>query len=48
MLNHQGTQVLTTPRLTLRPFTADDGEGMYDNWASVPEVTKYLTCPCQR
>ena len=34
MLNHIGTQVLTTERLTLRPFTAEDAEDMYRNWAS--------------
>lgn len=45
MLNHQGTKTLTTSRLTLRPFTADDAEDMYANWASDPEVTKFLTWP---
>lgn len=45
MLNHKGTQVLTTARLTLRPFTADDAPAMFANWASDPEVTKFLTWP---
>ncbi len=45
MVNHKGTQVLTTPRLTLRPFASEDAEDMYANWASDPEVTKYLTWP---
>ena len=45
MLNHQGTQVLTTARLTLRPFIADDAPAMFANWASDPEVTKFLTWP---
>ena len=45
MLNHQGTKILTTARLTLRPFTADDAPAMFRNWASDPEVTKYLTWP---
>lgn len=45
MLNHKGTVVLTTPRLTLRPFTVGDAEDMYGNWASDPEVTKFLTWP---
>ena len=45
MLNHKGTQILTTPRLALRPFTKDDAQDMYANWASDPEVTKYLTWP---
>ena len=45
MLNHQGTKILTTARLTLRPFTADDAPAMFRNWASDPEVTKFLTWP---
>ena len=45
MLNHQGTQILTTPRLTLRPFTSDDAPAMFRNWASDPEVTRFLTWP---
>ena len=45
MVEHQGTQVLTTMRLTLRPFTPGDAEDMYRNWASDPEVTKFLTWP---
>ena len=45
MPEHKGTQVLTTPRLTLRPFTTDDAPAMFANWASDPEVTKFLTWP---
>ena len=45
MPNHKGTQILTTARLTLRPFTADDAPAMFANWASDPEVTKYLMWP---
>ena len=45
MLTHQGTQILITERLLLRPFTVEDARAMYDNWASDPEVTKYLTWP---
>lgn len=45
MLTHKGTQTLHTSRLTLRPFTMDDAQAMYDNWASDPEVTKFLTWP---
>ena len=44
-MNHRGTQILTTTRLTMRPFTADDAPDMFSNWASDPEVTKYLTWP---
>ena len=44
-MQHLGTKELHTPRLTLRPFTVDDAPAMYTNWASDPEVTKYLTWP---
>ena len=40
-----GTKTLETRRLILRPFTTDDAEDMFANWASDPEVTKYLTWP---
>ncbi|AWX15646.1 GNAT family N-acetyltransferase [Mergibacter septicus] len=42
-MQHQGTQILTTKRLILRPFCLDDSYPMFKNWASDPEVTKYLT-----
>lgn len=42
-LNHKGTVALETPRLSLRPFQVSDDEPMYNNWASDPEVTRYLT-----
>ena len=45
MLTHKGTQPLETPRLILRPFAAEDAPAMYRNWASDPEVTKFLTWP---
>ena len=44
-LTHKGTQALETPRLLLRRITADDAEPMFRNWASDPEVTKYLSWP---
>ncbi len=40
---HQGTQTITTERLTLRRFTVHDAKAMFDNWASDPRVTRYLT-----
>ena len=43
MLNHKGTLTLTTPRLVLRPFTPEDAEAMYRNWASDAQVAKFLT-----
>lgn len=42
-MTHLGTKPLETPRLLLRPFTIEDAPAMYRNWASDPEVTKYLT-----
>lgn len=42
---HQGTLEIKTDRLILRRFTLDDAEPMYTNWASDPEVTKFLTWP---
>ena len=45
MLQHKGTQRLETTRLILRKFTMDDARAMYENWASDPEVTKFLTWP---
>ena len=44
-ITHKGTPVLTTPRLTLRRFTAADAPAMYRNWASDHEVTRYLRWP---
>ena len=42
-MKHQGTVVLTTERLTLRPITQDDAQAMFDTWAGDARVTKYLT-----
>lgn len=44
-MKHLGTKQIETQRLLLRPFTPEDGEAMFRNWASDPEVTKYLTWP---
>ena len=44
-MHHIGTQTIETKRLILRRFTPDDAESMYRNWASDPEVTRYLTWP---
>ena len=41
-MNKAGTQRIETQRLILRRFKIDDAEDMYDNWASDPEVTRYL------
>lgn len=42
---HCGTQRLETERLILRRFVSKDADAMYKNWASDPEVSKYLTWP---
>ena len=41
-MKHQGTKIIETERLILRRFTMDDAEMMFRNWASDPEVSKYL------
>jgi len=45
MLTHKGTQQIETPRLILRQAVREDAEAMLRNWASDPEVTKYMTWP---
>ena len=45
MLTHKGTQTIETSRLILRRACLEDAEPMFRNWASDPEVTKYLTWP---
>ncbi len=44
-MKHQGAKTLETSRLLLRKFEDGDGDFMYKNWASDPEVTKFLTWP---
>lgn len=44
MIN-KGTVALETERLTLRRFAVDDAEAVFRNWASDPEVTKFLMWP---
>ena len=41
-MQHLGTKTFCTERLILRPFTIDDAEMMFFNWASNDDVTKYL------
>ena len=43
MLTHKGTNTINTKRLTLRRFTVEDAQQMYDNWAKDPRVTRFLT-----
>ena len=44
-MKHLGTKTIETRRLVLRKFTLSDAEPMYRNWASDPEVTRYLLWP---
>lgn len=44
-MTHKGTKTIETERLILRAFRREDGEPMFRNWASDPEVTKFLTWP---
>lgn len=44
-MQHCGTQTIETERLILRRFRTEDADAMYNNWASDPEVTKYLMWP---
>ena len=44
-MNHVGAVRMETERLILRPFVSSDAQPMFDNWASDPEVTKFLTWP---
>ena len=45
MLTHKGTQTIETSRLILRRAIREDAEPMFRNWASDPEVNKFLTWP---
>ena len=40
-----GTQPLETKRLILRRFCRNDAQAMFTNWASNPEVTRFLVWP---
>ena len=44
-MEHCGTQSIETERLVLRRFSVNDADAMYRNWASDPEVTRFLTWP---
>ncbi len=41
-LKKSGTRTIETERLILRQFDIEDAEAMYRNWASDPEVTRFL------
>ncbi len=41
-MHHAGTQEIETPRLLLRHLVPEDAPMMYRNWASDPNVTRFL------
>lgn len=45
MLTHKGTVSLETSRLLLRRAQEEDAVPMFRNWASDPQVTRFLTWP---
>lgn len=42
-VQNKGTKTLETERLILRQFRPEDAELMFQNWASNPEVSRFLT-----
>ncbi len=44
-MKHLGTKELETSRLKLRKFELSDANAVFENWASDPEVTRYLMWP---
>ncbi len=43
MLTHKGTLGISAERLLLRRFKPDDFAAMFANWASDPEVTRFVS-----
>ena len=44
-MKHLGTKRIETERLILRRFTLEDADKMYHNWASDPDVTRFMPWP---
>ena len=44
-MEHKGTKVIETDRLTLRPFCIDDVNPAYKNWTSDEKVAEFLRWP---
>ncbi len=44
-MKHIGTKEIHTERLLLRKIRMDDAQDMFEQWASDPRVTQYLTWP---
>ena len=47
-MKHCGTQELDTGRLLLRRLSIDDSEMMYNNWASDPQVARFVRWDAHR
>ena len=45
IMRHKGSARLETGRLVLRRFAPEDSGAMFRNWASDPDVTRFLTWP---
>ena len=45
IMQHKGSVRLETGRLVLRRFAKGDADAIFRNWASDPDVTKFLTWP---
>ena len=41
-MKHGGTKPIETARLRLRRFRAEDAAAIFENWATDPEVTRFL------
>lgn len=47
-MEHQGTVILETERLILRPFVGEDVASVFRNWTSDTKVTEFLRWPTHR
>ena len=47
-MDHKGTKTIVSDKLVLRRFAASDAQAMFENWASDPVVTKFLTWPTHK
>ncbi len=42
------TKIIETKRLILRPFCMEDADAVFENWASDPEATRYMSWPTHK
>lgn len=47
-MQHQGTVVIETERLILRPFKIEDADYAFKNWTNDDKVTRFLTWPTHK